>query len=238
MVQRARPRGGSGPRRVSRSGPLRVLPDDRRDALARFRTVPDQPTTLPYVKDHVALRVVAGSRRRLDVEVRPTDLRTPRRSDTAISCAASGAASLPFRAEHGLGVGSTSARTCTSSSAGSRPLSRSRSRGTTSCSTSRSRSSPASTALLADWGTLERRIAGTRHGVGAGARPGWAGGRGADHATYCPTADRRDVRLRRHRCAVAPGRQAAASPGRDRTDHRRARNRSGPGHARASPTVP
>jgi pimeloyl-ACP methyl ester carboxylesterase len=43
-------------------GPLRVYPT-LEDALAHFRTVPDQPTSLPYVIDHVArgsLREVEG----------------------------------------------------------------------------------------------------------------------------------------------------------------------------------
>jgi pimeloyl-ACP methyl ester carboxylesterase len=43
-------------------GPLRVYPT-LRDALGHFRTVPDQPTSLPYVIDHVArdsLRKVPG----------------------------------------------------------------------------------------------------------------------------------------------------------------------------------
>ncbi|MCK9921931.1 alpha/beta hydrolase [Frankia sp. AgPm24] len=34
-------------------GPLRVYPTAT-DALARFRTVPDQPTSLPYIIDHIA----------------------------------------------------------------------------------------------------------------------------------------------------------------------------------------
>ena len=43
-------------------GPLRTYPT-LEHALARFRTVPDQPTSLPYVLDHVARTSVAGGRR-------------------------------------------------------------------------------------------------------------------------------------------------------------------------------
>jgi pimeloyl-ACP methyl ester carboxylesterase len=61
MVQRADPEEEAARVGVA-FGPLRKYPRIE-DALARFRTVPDQPTTLPYVKDHVAresLRPVDG----------------------------------------------------------------------------------------------------------------------------------------------------------------------------------
>jgi len=61
MVQRADPEVEAARVGVA-FGPLRVYPTIDA-ALARFRTVPDQPTTLLYVKEHVAresLREVAG----------------------------------------------------------------------------------------------------------------------------------------------------------------------------------
>jgi pimeloyl-ACP methyl ester carboxylesterase len=61
MVRRAEPEEEA--HRVGAAfGPLRVYPTID-DALAHFRTVPDQPTSLPYVIDHVArtsLREVEG----------------------------------------------------------------------------------------------------------------------------------------------------------------------------------
>jgi pimeloyl-ACP methyl ester carboxylesterase len=61
MVQRLEPEEEAA--RVGAAfGPLRVYPTVE-DALAHFRTVPDQPTSLPYVIDHVArssLREVEG----------------------------------------------------------------------------------------------------------------------------------------------------------------------------------
>ena len=52
MVQRADPEVEAARVGVA-FGPLRTYAT-LDEALARFRTVPDQPTTLPYVKDHVA----------------------------------------------------------------------------------------------------------------------------------------------------------------------------------------
>jgi pimeloyl-ACP methyl ester carboxylesterase len=52
MVQRADPEEEAARVGVA-FGPLRTYPT-LEAALARFRTVPDQPTTLPYIKDHVA----------------------------------------------------------------------------------------------------------------------------------------------------------------------------------------
>ena len=147
------PRSRSGPRRC-RVRSAAHLPDARSGA----RAVPHRPRPA----DDAAVRqgarrarVVAGSRRRLDVEVRPTDLRTPRRSARRAPAAHPvPRLAVPCRARPG--VASTSARTCTSSSAGSRRSSRSRSRGTTSCWTSRSRSSPAS-ARCSPTGSTRRR---------------------------------------------------------------------------------
>ena len=61
MVQRADPEVEAARVGVA-FGPLHTYPS-LEAALVRFRTVPDQPTTLPYVKDHVAresLREVPG----------------------------------------------------------------------------------------------------------------------------------------------------------------------------------
>ena len=59
-------------------GPLHVYPT-REAAIARFRPIPDQPT-LGYITRHVAETSVRAGRRRLDVEVRPADLRAGRTS--------------------------------------------------------------------------------------------------------------------------------------------------------------
>ena len=61
-------------------GPLRTYPT-LEEALAHFRTVPDQPTSLPYVIDHVARGVAAPGTRWLHVEVRSQDLRAPAGSE-------------------------------------------------------------------------------------------------------------------------------------------------------------
>ena len=63
---------------------------------------------------------------------------------------------------------------------------------------------------------------------------GWVEGRSADHTDDRQADDRRDVHLRRSsmRC-LHPDAKAPARAGGDATDHRHARHRSGPGHARA-----
>ena len=115
-----RPRSRSGPRRCRVRSAAHVYPT-LDAALARFRTVPDQPTTLPYVKDHVAresLREVAGGWT-WKFDPRIFERRAVPHGDLAaahpVPCLA-----VPCRARPG--VASTSARTCTSSSAGSRPI--------------------------------------------------------------------------------------------------------------------
>ena len=159
MVERADPEVEAARVGVA-FGPLRIYPT-LDAALARFRTVPDQPTSLPYVNRPRRARVVAtvagGWTWKFDPRIFE---RRPFR--TATRCAASGAASRCSVPSTDW-CRSTSARTCTNSSAGSRRSSRSRSRGTTSCSTSRSRSSPASARSLPT-GNTRRLTAGTRHG--------------------------------------------------------------------------
>ena len=139
-------------------GPLRTYPT-LEEALAHFRTVPDQPTSLPYVIDHVAresLRPVAGGYTwKFDPKI--FERRQVPSGDTLQRRAVPRVA-VPCRAR--TGVASTSARTCTSSSAGSRRSSKCRSRGTTSCWTSRSRSSPAC-ARSSPTGNTRRRSAGS-----------------------------------------------------------------------------
>ena len=99
MVQRADPEVEAARVGVA-FGPLRIYPT-LDAALARFRTVPDQPTTLPYVKDHVAresLREVAGGWT-WKFDPRIFERRAVPHGDTLrrIRCRVS-----LFRAEHGL----------------------------------------------------------------------------------------------------------------------------------------